>query len=78
MALGIPLEQLIPLLPDPSGFLVIHPQPHQQGLECLLGLISITKGLGHLQLKIGHLLGKGSQLGHPLLGDNKLSYHLPS
>ena len=34
-------------------------------------------GLGHPQPKIGHLLGEGSQLNHPLLGGNELSGHLP-
>ena len=35
----------------------------------------VVQGLNHRQPKIGHLLGKGSQLNHPLLGSNKLSYH---
>ena len=77
MGLGILLEQLIPLLPDPGGLLLVPLRPHRQGLECLLGLISISTGLVHPQLKIGRRLGKGSQLDHPLLGGDELSYHLP-
>ena len=34
-------------------------------------------GLGLPQSEIGHLLGKGGQLGHPLLGGNKLGGHIP-
>ena len=34
-------------------------------------------GLGHPRPKTVRLLGEGSQLGHPLLGGNKLNGHLP-
>ena len=34
-------------------------------------------GLGLPQSKIVHLLGKGSQLSHPLLGGNELGGHIP-
>ena len=78
MSLSVPLEQLIPLLPNPSGFFIILPQRRRHGLECLLGLISIPTGLGHPRLKTGRILGEGGQLSHILLGGNKLSYHLPA
>ena len=35
-------------------------------------------GLGLPQSKILYLLGKGSQLSHPLLGGSKLGGHLPT
>ena len=35
-------------------------------------------GLGLQQLETGRLLGRGSQLGHPLLGDSKLGAHIPA
>ena len=37
----------------------------------------MSTGLGHPRPKTVRLLGEGSQLGHPLLGGNKLSGHLP-
>ena len=38
----------------------------------------MTTGLSHPRPKTVRLLGEGSQLGHPLLGGNKLSGHLPA
>ena len=35
-------------------------------------------GLGLPQSEIARLLGKGSQLGHPLLGGNELGGHIPT
>ena len=34
-------------------------------------------GLSLPQSETVHLLGKGSQLGHPLLGGNELGGHIP-
>ena len=76
MGLSVLLEQLILLLPDPGGFFVTLLRPRRQGLERLFGLVSILMGLGHPRPKIVCLLGEGSQLGHPLLGSDKLSYYL--
>ena len=76
MVLGVLLEQLILLLPDLGGLLVVLLRSHRQGLERPLGLVRMPTGFGLLQSEIVRLLGKGIQLGHPLLGGNKLSYHL--
>ena len=35
-------------------------------------------GLGHPRPKTVHLLSEGSQLGHPLLGGNKLGGRIPA
>jgi len=78
VGLGVLLEQLIPLLLDLGGLLVVLLRPHWQGLECLLSLISIPMSLGHPRPKTVCLLGEGSQLGNPLLGNNKLSHYLPA
>ena len=76
--LGIPLGQLVPLLSDFSGLILILSCPHRQILKHLLGILRVPMGFGCPQLETGRLLGQGSQLGHPLLGDSKLGAHIPA
>ena len=77
MGLSVPLKQLIPLPPNSGGLLLILPRPRRKGLERLLGLLLMPTCLGLLQSETIRLLGKGSQLGHPLLGGNELGGHIP-
>ena len=78
MGLDVLLEQLIPLPPNFGGLLVILPRPHQQGLERPISLLLMPMGLGLLQSETVHLLIKGSQLSHPLLGSNELGSRIPT
>jgi len=54
---GVPLEQLIPLLLDSGGLLVILSRPRRQILERFLGILRDPMGLSLPQPETGHLLG---------------------
>ena len=60
------------------GLLLVLSCPHQQIMECLLGILHVLMGLVLPLPEPGRLLGQGSQLGHPLLGDSKLGAHIPT
>ena len=77
MGLGVPLEQLIPLLLNSCGLLLVLLRPRRHIMECLLGILRVPTELGLLLPKPTCLLDQGSQLGHPLLGDSKLGAHIP-
>ena len=72
--LGIPLEQLVPLLLHPGGLLRVSPRPHCQILEHPRGILRVLVRLSFPPSKIVRLHRKGSQLGHPLA---ELGGHVP-
>ena len=74
MGLGIPLEQLVPLLLHPGGLLRVLPCPCRQILEHPRGILRVPAGLGFPPSKIVRLRHEGSQLGHPLA---ELGSHVP-